>query len=54
MRGDLNAQLSRAGSRRQSRVVARQHSYDDDIKASTSEEINKRDIGLELPNIPRR
>lgn len=50
---DFNAPLSRAGSRRQSRVVARQHSYDDDIK-SNSEEINKRDIGLELPNIPRR
>lgn len=54
MRIDFNAPLSRAGSRRQSRVVARQHSYDDDIKASTVESINNKDTGLELPNIPRR
>lgn len=55
MRIDLNAPLSRAGSRRQSRVVARQHSYDDDIKASNSDNINNKDTGLELPSIiPRR
>lgn len=52
MRIDFNAQLSRSGSRRQSRVVARQHSYDDDIK--TPEIINNKDTGLELPSIPRR
>lgn len=54
MRIDFNAPLSRAGSRRQSRVVARQHSYDDDIKASTVENVNNKDTGLELPTIPRR
>ncbi|XP_031622364.1 regulating synaptic membrane exocytosis protein 2 [Contarinia nasturtii] len=54
MRIDFNAPLSRAGSRRQSRVVARQHSYDDDIKASTAETVNNKDTGLELPNIQRR
>lgn len=54
MRIDFNAPLSRAGSRRQSRVVARQHSYDDDIKASTAENTNNKDTGLELPTIPRR
>lgn len=55
MRIDLNAPLSRAGSRRQSRVVARQHSYDDDIKASNTDNINNKDTGLELPSIiPRR
>lgn len=54
MRIDFNAQLSRAGSRRQSRVVARQHSYDDDIKAAANELINNKDTGLELPSIPRR
>lgn len=53
MRIDFNAPLSRAGSRRQSRVVARQHSYDDDIKA-TAENVNNKDTGLELPTIPRR
>lgn len=54
MRIDFNAPLSRTGSRRQSRVVARQHSYDDDIKASTVENVNNKDTGLELPTIPRR
>lgn len=55
MRIDFNAPLSRAGSRRNStRAVARQHSYDDDIKASTVENVNNKDTGLELPSIPRR
>lgn len=53
MRIDFNAPLSRAGSRRQSRAVARQHSYDDDIKNAV-ENINNKDTGLELPSIPRR
>lgn len=54
MRIDFNAPLSRSGSRRQSRVVARQHSYDDDLKTTATENINNKDTGLELPSIPRR
>ena len=41
------------GSRRQSRV-ARQHSYDDDIKNATVGGAVPTDLGLNIPNIPRR
>lgn len=51
--GDFDATPSRMGSRRQSRV-ARQHSYDDDIKVSGPTGNGGPDLGLGLPSIPRR
>ena len=51
-RGELEA-ASRMGSRRQSRV-ARQHSYDDDIKNAAPTVGSQPDLGLGIPTIPRR
>lgn len=42
------------GSRRQSRVVARQHSYDDDIKNTLPANGTQNDLGLGIPSMPRR
>lgn len=41
------------GSRRQSRV-ARQHSYDDEIKPGAPTGGSQTDLGLGIPCIPRR
>lgn len=45
-----------SGSRRGSRVMARQHSYDDDIKAGANAQANANpDLGLGIPSpMPRR
>lgn len=51
-RGELEGP-SRMGSRRQSRV-ARQHSYDDEIKAAGPGGGSQTDLGLGIPCIPRR
>lgn len=54
-RSDFDAP-SRAGSRRPSRSMARQHSYDDDIKSgSNAQSSGNPDLGLGIPSpMPRR
>lgn len=45
---------SRMGSRRGSRAVARQHSYDDEVKDGAPKGGSQTDLGLGIPVIPRR
>ncbi|XP_037048603.1 uncharacterized protein LOC119083089, partial [Bradysia coprophila] len=52
-RGDFDIPPIRIGSRRQSRV-ARQHSYDDEIKIAGPGGGSQTDLGLGIPSIPRR
>lgn len=53
-RNDFDGPPRGSSSRRGSRVMARQHSYDDDIKAAAQAAANP-DLGLGIPNpMPRR
>lgn len=56
-RSDFDGPPPRGGSRRSSRCMARQHSYDDDIKSAANADgaANPGDLGLGIPSpMPRR